>query len=170
MQDHPTSRVPGILSEVQAFVGDIGDWARGRVRRLNGAEQRALAERFATWTAQGSNGATAGSSADAILRAWIAELGSDGCIALTEQLAAFCADFDIELAWLVDGELADWPELEASMRTLVTHYCLACKAAVDADNPLQRFRRRQVWLSKVRSPDRDGHSGQRSSARTADST
>ncbi len=55
MQDHPTSRVPGILSEVQAFAGDIGDWARGRVRRLNGAEQRALAERFATWTAQGSN-------------------------------------------------------------------------------------------------------------------
>ncbi len=153
MQVKFTPRVAGIASELQAFVGDIGDWARGGVGRLSGAERRALAERFAVWANRGAGAGSGGVIDNATLRAWLAELDSDGCVALTEQLAAFCADFDIDLAWLVDGELADWPELEASVRALVMHYCLACKAAVDGDEALQRFRRRRIWRSKVKARD-----------------
>lgn len=132
-------RLVEMASEMHAFADDLGGWVRGGVRRLSGAERRALAARFAAWAMQD------GGLVESDLRHWIQALGEDGREALTEQVAGFCADFEFDLAWLLDGELADCPELTTVMRVLITHYCLACKAALESDDALRRFRRRRVW-------------------------
>jgi hypothetical protein len=143
----PSSPLRKTAGELKAFSNDLGGWLRGGMRRLNGAERRALVARFADWV-QGPQGIN-----DAELRDWITDLGEDGREALVEQLVAFCNDFELDLAWLVDGELADWPTLEAGLRQLTLHYCLACKAAVDQDALMQRFRRRRLWQQKQRRAD-----------------
>jgi hypothetical protein len=113
---------------------------------VSGVERRALAERFAAWADQETNTGVGPEGAE--LRAWINGLDEQGREALTEQLSDFCEAFEIELAWLVDGELADWPQIEPHLRLMVSRYCLACKAGVDADDGLQQFRRRRVWQRK----------------------
>lgn len=133
------SRLAGMANEMQDFATDLGDWVRDGARRISGADKRALAERFSAWALAD------GRLADTGLRDWIEDLDPIGREALTEQVAGFCTDFEIDLAWLVHGELDPWPALEARTRSLVTHYCLACKAAVEADADLVRFRRRRLW-------------------------
>jgi len=135
----------GLKAELKAFANDLGGWVGDGMRRLGGAERRALVVRFGYWAVQKDG------LGDEGLRAWIAELGEDGLAALVEQLARFCADFELDLAWLVDGELADWPSLEAAVRQLATHYCIACKGAVDADEALQQFRRRRLWQHQIKA-------------------
>lgn len=142
MQAMLRSRLAGMATEMQDFAADLGGWMRDGARRITGAEKRALAERFSDWALAD------GHLTDAALRAWIEDLDPIGREALAEQLAGFCADFEIDLAWLIDGELDEWPALAAVLTALVTHYCLACKAAVDADAELVRFRRRRLWQHK----------------------
>ncbi len=81
-----------------------------------------------------------------------------------EQLAGFCGDFELDLAWLVDAELADWPRLEARLRQLVVHYSLACKLAVDSDEEQQRFRRRRLWQHKQQAAAADKPGGDAAAA------
>jgi hypothetical protein len=145
MRAHLKSRLAGMADEMRDFAADLGGWMQAGARRLTGAEQRRLAARFAAWAIAD------GGLEDAALRAWIGGMDDLGCEALGEQVARFCADFEIELAWLVDAELDDWPALEAALRALVTQYCLACKAAVDADADLTRFRRRRLWQDRRRA-------------------
>jgi hypothetical protein len=137
------ARLTGMATEMQDFAADLGGWMRDGARRLGGADQRRLAERFSAWALAEEN------ITDAGLRGWIEDLDGIGRAALAEQVAGFCADFELELAWLVDGELADWPALEAGLRSLVGHYCLACKAAVDCDADVMRFRRRRLWQQRL---------------------
>jgi hypothetical protein len=137
-------RMADMATELRDFAADVGDWAQASARRMGGVEQRRLAARFATWALAD------GQIRDEPLRAWIGGLDALGREALGEHVAAFCADFDVDLAWLVDGALADdWPALEAGLRDLVTHYCNACKAAVSVDEDLVRYRRRAQWQHKV---------------------
>jgi hypothetical protein len=142
MQPLLRSRLAGIATEMQDFAADVSGWMRERAARLSGVERRQLAERFGAWALADGN------LTDAALRAWIEDLDDIGREALAEQVGGFCADFDIDLAWLVDGELAEWPALEAGMRALVTDYCRACKAAVECDADSVRFRRRLLWERK----------------------
>lgn len=144
--------------EASAFAADLRGWVRKRMNRITGAESRALAERFATWIAQESDSAAKPSPEKAELRLWLDELDQQGQEALTEQLCDFCEAFEIELAWLVDGELTQWPELGESLEKMVLRYCLACKAAVDCDAELQKFRHRRVWKHKVKGPTGQGQS------------
>jgi hypothetical protein len=141
----PKPPLAGLKAELKAFADDLGGWVGDGVRRLGGAERRALVLRFGYWAVQKHG------LGDAELRAWIGDLGADGLEALVDQLARFCADFELDLAWLVDGDLTDWPSLEAGVRQLATHYCLACKSAVDADEALQQFRRRRLWQHKLKA-------------------
>ncbi len=141
----PKPPLAGLKAELKSFADDLGGWVGDGVRRLGGAERRALVVRFGYWAVQQDG------LGDAELRAWIADLGADGLAALTDQLARFCADFELDLAWLVDGELADRPSLEVAVRRLATHYCFACKSAVDADEALQQFRRRRRWLHHLKA-------------------
>lgn len=141
-----------LSAEADAFAADLHGWVRNGLNRVTGAERRALAVRFTTWIEQAKD---SGSAPDpnpdiAELRLWIDELDQQGREALTEQLSDFCDAFEIALAWLVDGELAEWPELEATLSKMVFRYCLACKAAVDSDDELRKFRHRRVWKHKIK--------------------
>ncbi len=143
-----------LSAEGGAFIADLRSWIRNGVNRITGADQRALAERFTAWIGQDKDP----SPDKAELRQWIEELDQQGREALTEQLCDFCEAFEIKLAWLVDGELAQWPELEASLEKMTLHYCLACKAAVDSDLELQKFRHRRVWKRKLKD-SKAGYAG-----------
>ncbi len=138
-----SARLRDIKTELQSFAGDLGGWVRGGLQRLSGQERRALAVRFADWARQPQG------IEDKALLTWIEALGAPGRAALVEQLVVFCADFELDLAWLVDGELTAWPHLETQLRRLVSHYCLACQAAVEADEDRQLFHRRQRWQRKL---------------------
>lgn len=139
------ARMQAIGADYQSFAEDLGSWLRGGFERLNGTERQALAGRFAAWAQQAEH------IEDQALRAWIDDLGAPGREALMEQLAQFCADFDLDLAWLVDEQLTAWPRLETHFRQLVAHYCLACRAAAEADEDRQAFCHRQRWQRKLKS-------------------
>ena len=144
-----------LSAEARGFASDLRAWVRNGLNRVTGAERRALAERFAAWAGQGQ-----GADPDrAELREWIDQLDSEGREALTEQLSDFCETFEIKLAWLVDGELAQWPELERNLEKMALRYCLACKAAVDSDADLQKFRHRRVWKRKIKASAHAGRAG-----------
>lgn len=128
---------------------DLSGWVSAGLGRLNGADKRSLTEQFTVWVLQEDHSGTDAEGAE--LRRWIEHLDQPGREALTEQLSEFCGGFEIELAWLVSGKLQDRPALEQLLGLMVTRYCLACMAAVDADVPLRRFRRRNLWQSKLRS-------------------
>ena len=140
-----SARLRDITTDLQSFADDLGGWLRGGLERLSGQERRALAVRFADWARQPKG------IEDQALLAWIEDLGEPGRAALVEQLMVFCADFELDLAWLVDGQLTAWPHLEARLRRLVRHYCLACQAAVEADEDRQVFHRRQHWQRKLKA-------------------
>lgn len=142
-----------LSAEASGFAADLRGWVHSGLNRVTGADRRALAERFATWIEQGTDpDADPDPNTDkAELRGWIDELDQQGREALTEQLADFCDAFEIELAWLVDGELTAWPKLEATLGKMVFRYCLACKAAVDSDDEFRKFRHHRVWKHKIKS-------------------
>lgn len=152
------AKLSHLSAETKSFASDLRGWVRNGVNRVTGADRRALAERFTAWINKDTESdATAGPDPDmAELRSWINELDQQGHEALTEQLCDFCEAFEIELAWLVDGELAQWPELEATLGEMALRYCLACKAAVDADAQLQKFRHRRVWKRRIKGLAQDG--------------
>lgn len=147
-----------LSSEAKAFAADLRDWLRNGVNRVTRANRRALAVRFATWIDQEQHSDPAPEpNADKVaLRLWIEELDQQGREALTEQLCDFCKAFEIKLAWLVDGELAQWPELETNIEKMVLRYCLACKATVDCDTELRQFRHRRVWKHKIKASTQKG--------------
>jgi hypothetical protein len=146
------AKLSHLSAKANVFAADLRRWVRNSVNRVTGADRRALAKRFATWIDQGQEPSPAPepNPDKAELRLWLDELDQQGREALTEQLCDFCEAFEIELAWLVDGELAQSPELEASLGKMVLRYCLACKAAVDCDAELQKFRHRRVWKHKIK--------------------
>ncbi len=142
-------QVAGLARESRSFAQDLSGWVSAGLGRFNGADRRSLTEQFTVWVQQEENSGADAEGAE--LRRWIDHLDQPGREALTEQLSEFCGGFEIELIWLVSGRLEDRPELERLLSTMVTRYCLACMAAVDADIPLRRFRRRYLWQSKLRS-------------------
>lgn len=142
-------RVAGFARESRSFAQDLSGWVSDGLGQFNGASRRALTEQFTAWVKQEENSGNDAEGSE--LRRWIDHLDQPGREALTEQLSEFCGGFEIDLDWLVSGRLDDRPELERLLSLMVTHYCLACMAAVDADIPLRRFRRRYLWQSKLRS-------------------
>lgn len=143
------SQLSHLAGEAKSFADDLRGWIRSGVSRVTGAQRQALAERFAAWAEK--NPSSEANAGKAELGQWIGDLDQQGREALTEQLTDFCSAFEIDLAWLVDGELKDWPQLESSLGSMVVRYCLACKAAVDADDELQHFRHRRVWQRKIKT-------------------
>ena len=151
------AKLSQLSAETSAFAADLRGWVRNGMNRVTGADRRSLAERFTAWVEHGVGSSSASTPDDpekAELRLWVDELDQQGREALAEQLGDFCEAFEIELAWLVDGELAQWPELEAALGKMAVRYCLACKAAVDSDADLQKFRHRRVWKHKIKGGTR----------------
>lgn len=145
--DHQLSYVS---ADIRSFAADLRAWFRSGLTRVTGADRRLLAERFSTWV-ENCNDPGLDPSAVEQLRLWIGDLDLQGRQALTQQLADFCDAFDIDLAWIVDGELTEWTQLHTLLGAMIIRYCLACKAAVDADDQMRQFRHRRVWRRKLKA-------------------
>ncbi len=136
--------------ETQEFADDVGAWVRSGWDRLSGKSRHAVTAGFLEYVASMAGQGPTNADTWGELLAWLEDLGGDGQLALTEQLMVFCADFGIDLAWLIKGELEAWPQADEDVREMVLHYCLACRLAVSTDPELQRFRRRRLWKSKLK--------------------
>lgn len=121
------------------FAVELRAWLRGGAKTLSGERSRALAQSFRAWADVHFD--------DPPLHAWIAALSDEGLLALSLEVSRFCSSLGFELAWLVEGELADEPELEARARAIVVLYCQACYHALEAHDGFARFARRRRWAS-----------------------
>ncbi|NBC46940.1 MAG: hypothetical protein GVY22_02880 [Gammaproteobacteria bacterium] len=144
-----------VSADVGSFASDLRGWVRSGLSRVTGSGRRALAERFAIWIEQRADPSLDRDGVEQ-LRLWVQNLDQQGREALTQQVAEFCEAFEIDLAWIVDEELKEWTQLNAMLSTTVIRYCLACKAAVDADDQLRQFRHRRVWRRKLKSTAKNG--------------
>ena len=139
------------LAELGSLANDLGDWARKGVRRLGGRDRHARTERLVAWVTATLSGPGT-SQNERQVAAWVESLDAAGQAALAEQVHIFLADFELDLDWLTAGELTAWPALATSLRALVTHYCLACQAAVESADDAERFRRRRLWQRQRKAP------------------
>lgn len=80
------------------------------------------------------------------LQAWITALPAPALQALVDQTAIFCAEMNLNLAWLVEQQLEDEPVLKQAATDMVVAYCTACWKAVDAQPELQVFGTYQRFL------------------------
>jgi hypothetical protein len=150
-----------LSQDLASFAADLRGGMRSGLAQITGARRRSLAERFATWIDDGLEPELDRDGVEQ-LRSWVAVLDLQGREALAQQVADFCETFDIDLAWIVDGELREWMHLNTLLSMMIIRYCLACKAAVDADGPLRQFRHRRVWRRKLKAGSRtDTHAASR---------
>jgi hypothetical protein len=73
------------------------------------------------------------------LRGWLASLSEEGFRALTQRVADFCADLNIDLAWLAQGHLQAAPELHEATQTIVTDYLEVCWHAIRRQHDIALF-------------------------------
>jgi hypothetical protein len=152
-----------VSEELESFAADLRGWIRSGLAQVTGARNRSLAAGFASWVESEVKPEVDRDGVEQ-LRLWVADLDLQGREALAQQVADFCDAFDIDLAWIVDGELRKWTQLNALLSTMIIRYCLACKAAVDADDPLRQFRHRRVWSRKLKTRTRPNTSAASDSA------
>lgn len=139
-----------LSNDLASFAADLRGGMRSGLARITGAERRSLAERFASWVEDDLEPELDRDGVEH-LRQWVTDLDLLGREALAQQVADFCDAFDIDLAWIVDGEVKEWTQLNTLLSIMIVRYCLACKAAVDADDPLRQFRHRRVWRRKLKT-------------------
>jgi hypothetical protein len=142
-----------VSNDLASFAIDLRGWMRSGLDRVTGARRRSLAERFAAWVDDDLEPELDPNGVEQ-LRLWVADLDLQGREALAQQVADFCDAFEIDLAWVVDGEVREWTQLNTLLSMMIIRYCLACKAAVDADDPLRQFRHRRVWRRKLKTRSR----------------
>jgi hypothetical protein len=64
------------------------------------------------------------------LRDWLLSLPNEGFAMLTDRVVKFCADLNIRLSWLVQGEIAVAPPLRQAVKTIVVDYLEVCWEAL----------------------------------------
>ena len=100
--------------------------------KLRGRSSTELTQQFKTWVDQELKGEKG-------LKDWVASLSDEGIESLTKQLATFCSDLNLDLAWLVNGDLEVDPDLKKNAQAIVVAYCSACWQAAQAQNDLHAF-------------------------------
>lgn len=103
----------------------------GWVRRLTGNRQ-VESRRFQEWADANIKNHD--------LKEWIVNLSPEAAQALTEQVAEFCVNLGFELEWLLEGRLAQDPEIEAGAREVVVSYCSACWRATQEFADFELFK------------------------------
>ncbi|MGB5736820.1 MAG: hypothetical protein WBM40_20505 [Thiohalocapsa sp.] len=145
-----------VSEDLSSFAADLRGWMRSGLAQITGAQRRSLAERFSSWVEDDLDPELDRNGVEQ-LRQWVTDLDLQGREALAQQVADFCDAFEIDLAWIVDGEMRESTQLNMLLSMMIIRYCLACKAAVDADDPLRQFRHRRVWRRKLKTPRRTGN-------------
>lgn len=83
------------------------------------------------------------------LRDWLLALPDDGFSLLTDRVLKFCADLNIRLSWLVQGEIAVTPLLRQSLKTIVVDYLEVCWEAVRHQADIGIFEKYHVLISQT---------------------
>lgn len=73
------------------------------------------------------------------LKAWLLSLPEEGLAALTQRVAAFCADLDWRLAWLLEKHIEVVPELRQSMETAIADYLDVCRLGLARHGEMALF-------------------------------
>jgi len=76
---------------------------------------------------------------------WLHALSEPGLQAFTEHLAAFCSDMGFELAWLVEQQFDQNPELARAAEKIVLPYCRACQQAATAQEDIEAHKMLQAF-------------------------
>jgi hypothetical protein len=76
---------------------------------------------------------------------WLDGLATPETRLLCHQAADFCADFDLELAWLLDGQLDEVAELKQAVEEIVALYGLAHWKATQAQGNIKTFATYRAW-------------------------
>ena len=97
--------------------------------RFGGRKQAKLAKQFQAWAAENITDNEG-------LKDWFDSLSQDGVTALTGQLSSFCSDLNLELSWLIEGQLDGDPDLKQAAENIVVGYCAACRKAYQVQDDL----------------------------------
>ncbi len=73
------------------------------------------------------------------LRKWVLGLPDEGFAALTQRLAAFCADMNIQLEWLTGRHIDVAPAARQAANTVVVDYLKLCRKALSRQNDVALF-------------------------------
>lgn len=73
------------------------------------------------------------------LRKWVLGLPDEGFAALTQRLAAFCADMNIQLEWLTGRHMDVAPAARQAANTVVVDYLKLCRKALIRQNDVAFF-------------------------------
>ena len=73
------------------------------------------------------------------LRAWALGLPDEGFAALTQRLAAFCADMNIRLEWLTGRHMDVAPAAQQAAKAVVVDYLKLCRKALGRQNDVALF-------------------------------
>lgn len=89
-------------------------------------------EAFVAWAANSL-------TLDAETAVWFNSLSVDHLAVLTQFIDEFCESMGFELNWLLNEELADKPDLENTLTTVVKHYLEACRLTFAVRDDLLAF-------------------------------
>lgn len=87
------------------------------------------------------------------IKQWLLSLPDEGFRALTQQIALFCLELNIDLEWLIKGDLAVEPEVQQVVEDIVIGYSDACRKAVRIQSELLSFREYQETLERLARND-----------------
>lgn len=86
-------------------------------------------------------------------RVWFAALSPEQFALLRQELADFCSELGFDLIWLVEQATFKPAVLEATGKTIVTHYCRAVRAAVVVHEDMKALQRYQDFLTNPTSKE-----------------
>ncbi len=104
-------------------------------------KQKELPKKFQAWAAKML-------TEEQGLKDWLTALSPEEAQSFTKQVAAFCADLNLDLSWLVERQLDKDPELEQTASSVVVFYCLSCQQAAQAQGDFKAFDAFQSLLQK----------------------
>jgi hypothetical protein len=112
--------------------------------------EKALPQQFREW----ATGASLGErkqlynslpEAAQAFTAWLDGLSAEETEAFSRRVSSFCSGLNLELAWLVDLQLDDEPELKQAVEEAVVLYCLARWKATQVQGDVKAFVTFQAW-------------------------
>jgi hypothetical protein len=120
------------LGLVNSLTSQMAEGVQQLRNSLDRKQEPQAVQAFAQWAATSLGHEPA-------LQAWIAALPAPALQALVDQVATFCAEMNLNLAWLVEGRLGEEPVLQQAAHEIVVAYCSACWKAVAAQPEVQLF-------------------------------
>lgn len=114
------------------YVSKMTSGFKGLRDRVMPGRQPELATQFQAWADEALKDQKA-------LKEWLTSFNAAESQSFTDQLAAFCADLNLDLGWLVQKKLDKDPDIEQAAKTVVLDYCQSCYQAAQAQADFKAF-------------------------------